>query len=255
MTHEELKSWQDRILSQAKKTLKDQGRLLPLMFVLTKEKYLKNGVHPFLVAIRPDPGMDSKVADDEDSIALVPLNFGPEELLQFLGQAEPTLGKAIQECSKMAESLGLPQAEGQARIFRILCSTLRLEAKDIQAVAIVEILRYLKARAYVKVDEIWQLSMPASEKREDYPLNLKECETAGEAIMAVLECDDFRRMLTQPFQRTARNTGTVKSFDGEVIEVYEDLTKVVEDGNLGGRFIGLLQKSRTLPFKQKRAQA
>jgi hypothetical protein len=253
MNNEWMKEWQDEIMVHAKEILMKEGHVSPVMFIVTKLENIPDN-HPFLKTVpraEDEIKEDHVPIDNDRAVMLVPLNFGHMDLLSIMARMDPRLGNAIRECAVMGKDMQVENME--KHIFNSLCRLLNWTEKDVVAEGIVQILRSVKADAFLKLDEIWHLRMEGKDvNRKDHPQNLENCEDAVEAVSSILECDDFRRMVSRPFKRTVRNTGAVETFlEKENEEFYEDLTKTPGETSTYGRFVGLLQLSKTVPFKKK----
>jgi hypothetical protein len=233
-------SFYEHVVKTAREELEAQQSFSPARaFVLTRAKRLPDAVR-HVVHDGDSPQLEKEMAESEITIVVAPLFYdgdGLYDVIRFLAPDEAA-DRAVRELVAMAPAFGMTPQEAREKVVRTFLAKWECDGKDIAASALRKLCHEMEAEAVIKVDEAYQLGHC---DRGNVPTSLADDPNAGEVLQVYMETRRHQRYTILPFERTERDTGSIKSW-GEQVE--RTTLRSDPDNALRGRFTGFIEEAQ-----------
>lgn len=240
LTQEFLFGWHDDLFATAKRHLREDGHLSPVVWMLTYPELIPSAFRGKMAPLGEAPPTDAPTL----AIVALPISYGYRELHQVI--LDHVMNEEGRKAAVVAEHVIKRHPDfSEEKMHRIMVQTALKQMgwveADLVAIQIRAMLKAAGALAYVKQDDAWTVSLKDKEERADHPASLADDPSATECIISTMEHWGGMRVITQPYQRrgSKRGEGKVKAFGDPLIKAIPRVGEA--EMQYKGRFTWMLE--------------
>ena len=232
------KLWQDSALNWARRLLRRDKHLEPVVLALATPGLVQPGAEKMLKPL--DQVLDIRSSDN--MLVIIP------GWLRYDMGREYILAIAPPEVRSMLEAMvAMGPENADERFCKMFCEFFKLHEKDLYVRMLKWLLNTrLRAHAYVKMDECWVMERPFKTEQEMHEFmrttDLSTHPDATEAICSMMETKQFQRQVRLPFRRKHPRKGRIVWFG-----IPDDRAP----SSFHGRFANLLEKDSAVPSEAR----